>query len=181
MKPKKTLRVVLQTSAVAAVLALQGGTNLGDAFAQRSQAQTSVAQTSVATWRPAAGFSPSSLTKVAVIASDLSRSGSIEQATLRMVEDQFIEKLLEKGYQVAARSDVEQVLREIQFQQSGLTAADAAKVGRMLNVSAVIVVSINLAEVTSKDTLWITVGGTPLRNYYAKCNMSARLISVEKA
>jgi hypothetical protein len=97
-----------------------------------------------------------------------------------MVEDQFIEKLLEKGYQVAARSDVTDVLREIQFQQSGLTEADAARVGRMLNVSAVMVVSINLAEVAWQDT-WLVINGKPQRNYRAKCNMSARVISVEKA
>jgi len=98
---------------------------------------------------------------------------------VRSVEDQFIMKLLQKGYQVPAQSDLKQVMEEIRFQQSGLTEAGAAKLGRMLNASAVLMVTINSANVKSRDTGWV-VNNVPQQRHTAVCNMSARLISVEK-
>ncbi|MHB1308693.1 MAG: CsgG/HfaB family protein [Limisphaerales bacterium] len=134
-----------------------------------------------ANWQAAPSFSASALTKLAVIAEDKARrSQGSEDALVRSVEDQFITKLLGKGYQISARSDVQQVLEEIRFQQSGLTEAGAAKLGRMLNVSAVLIVTINSANVTSSDT-GLVLNGVPQKKHAATCNMSARLISVEKA
>ncbi len=134
-----------------------------------------------ANWQAAPGFSASSLTKLAVIAEDKTRrSWGYEDALVRSVEDQFIARLLQKGYQVSARSDVNRVMEEIRFQQSGLTEAGAAKLGRMLNASAVLIVTINSASVNSRDTGWV-VNGVPQQQHTAVCNMSARLISVEKA
>ena len=59
----------------------------------------------------------------------------------RIVEDEFMAELMKKGYTVASRSDVEAVLKELDFQnKSGLTDADAARVGKMLNTQGVIIV-----------------------------------------
>jgi len=132
-------------------------------------------------WQAASSFSARSLTKLAVVVEDkTSRSHGDEDALVRSVEDQFIAKLLEKGYQVSARSDVKKVLEEIRFQQSGLTEDGAAKLGRMLNASAVLIVTINSASVNSRNTGWV-INGVPQQRHTAICNMSARLISVEKA
>ncbi len=134
-----------------------------------------------ASWQAAPGFSAEPLTKIAVIAEDKARRNwGSDDAMVRTVEDQFIAKLLQKGYQVSARSDVAQVLGEIRFQQSGLTEAGAAKLGRMLNAAAVLIVTINGANVNSQDT-GVSYNGVQQQIHSASCNMSARLISVEKA
>src|SRR4051794_10198706 len=41
-----------------------------------------------------------------------------------MIEDYFTESLLSKGYTVASRTDVGHLLKEIGFQNSGLTESD---------------------------------------------------------
>lgn len=88
----------------------------------------------------------------------------------RIMEDRFISGLLSKGYAVASRSDMDIILREIQFQRSGLTDADAARIGKMLNVPAVLVVSVTNLQKRYH-------GGT----YSTTASMSARLVSVETA
>ena len=72
------------------------------------------------------------------------------------------------------------MLEEIHFEQSGLTESGAAKLGRILKASAVLIVTINSAGVTSEQAGWV-VNGSPQERHTASCNMSARLISVEKA
>jgi len=75
---------------------------------------------------------------------------------------------------------VKKVLEEIHFQQSGLTEAGAAQVGKMLNASAVLIVSIKSATVRSEPTGWV-INGRQQERHESQCSMSARLISVEKA
>jgi len=83
-----------------------------------------------------------------------------------LIEDEFIAALLDKGYQVASRSDIEYVLKELRFQRSGLTDSDAAQIGKMLNVPAVLIVEIRGLKRT-KDSVHAALG--------------ARLVSVERA
>ena len=80
--------------------------------------------------------------------------------------------LLNKGYQVASRSDVQQVMEELRFQDSSLTERSIAKIGRMLNVSAMLIVS-----VTDLDH------GRQYHNSdsYVSAALGARLIGVERA
>lgn len=93
------------------------------------------------------------------------------QVPERAIEDQFISGLLGKGYAVASRSDVQTVFQELKFQQSGMTEADAARLGKLLNVPAVLVVA-----VTQLDSHRNSQG-----MYNLDAAMGARLLSVEKA
>lgn len=65
----------------------------------------------------------------------------------RDVEDVVTSGLMSKNYTVAARSDVETITKEIGFQHSGLTDRDAAEIGRILNVPAVMIVTVKSLKV----------------------------------
>ena len=101
-----------------------------------------------------------------------------QAALLTAVEDEFMKAGLRKGYRIADRSDVDRVLQEIHFQQSGLTdEAGAARLGKMLNVEVVL-----LIKVIPSKAIYHSEGPFGANHYYnATCNVSARLISVERA
>lgn len=87
------------------------------------------------------GFSTARVTKLAILVHD--PDGTCPEAARRRIEDAAIGPLLRGGYAIASRSDVERVLEELKFQSSsGLTEANAAKFGKMLNVSSVLVLSV---------------------------------------
>jgi len=94
------------------------------------------------------------------------------------MEDRFLVKLLANGYQVPARSDLAKVMKEIKFGQSGLTDNDAAKLGKLLNATATLVVTLNSVDVSSVDTPY-TYNGVQQKRHYAACSISARLIHTE--
>jgi hypothetical protein len=110
-------------------------------------------------------FNPRELDKVAIII----REDSARGLPYRLMEDEFITALIGKGYKVPSRSDMKAVVREIDFQRSALTDADAAKIGKMMNVRAVMIVS-----VTNYDSV---------RGQYnhMEATLSARLVGVEKS
>lgn len=99
---------------------------------------------------------------------DFDRTGAIRQ-----VEDEFMRAALEKGYTLAARSDVEKILEEQNLQQSDLTEQQIAEIGRILNVPAVLIASINSA---SAQQYSYSQGGS---YYLVDVSISARLLSVE--
>lgn len=128
-------------------------------------------------WHAAAGATNQDIPKIAIIVIDQSqRLYGQNEAIPREVEDKFIEQLLGKGYRVADRSDVAQVINEIRFQHEGLTEADAAKLGKMLNVPAVLVVTIEGINVSLSST---AINGLTI--YNIRTSVSARLIDVESA
>jgi Curli production assembly/transport component CsgG len=133
-----------------------------------------------ATWTPSPDFSAEAITKIAIISEDATQSGGGRDPFMTTIEDQFITAALQKGYKVSSRSDVDRVLQEIHFQQSGLTEGDAAKLGRMLNVPAVLIVRITSASVNVQQT-GVQINYQTQYSYTSLCDMSARLISVEKA
>lgn len=62
---------------------------------------------------------------------------------LREVEDTFMHNLLEKGYTIASRSDVRDLVREAEFQRgAAMTDRGAVRLGRMLNVPVVLIVTV---------------------------------------
>jgi hypothetical protein len=96
----------------------------------------------------------------------------------RQIEDIFIKESISKGYRVVSRSDIEPLLQEMGFQKhSGLTDKDAAELGRMLNVPAVVIVAITrderdasalgvrLISVEEAEVLWANAGGKPRVGY----------------
>lgn len=87
-------------------------------------------------------FRPQQLAKLAVIASTDARDLETQSARQRLVEDIFVETLLDRGHVVVARSDIRSVLREQRFAESGLTDDHVVALGKLLNVPAVLVVRI---------------------------------------
>lgn len=97
---------------------------------------------------------------------------------LREVEDEFMRAVIENGYTLAARSDLDQILREQELQQSSYTETAIAQRARAINVSAVIIVSIN-GQTTTRFTPALYQRGV---NYYrSEASISARMISAELA
>lgn len=115
----------------------------------------------------AQGFNPEKIEKIAFITDN-----SIIR-TKRSVEDVFTASLLGKRYKVASRSDVDRLLQEMKFQQSGLTDGDAKKIGKILNVPAVLIGSIP----KSQDKAFRN--GSKIK--YVEIQFSARLIDVESS
>ena len=135
----------------------------------------------------AASFDPAALDRVAVVPRGAGREryGGGESGLDQLLEDAFVPALMRSGYAVASRSDVQRVLEELQFQHtSGLTDSDAAKMGRLLNVGAVILVSV--PDVTTEQSqgrsFWarLTGGGTSSREV-TRVTVSARMVSIERA
>jgi hypothetical protein len=128
-------------------------------------------------WHGPSDLSSNKIDKIAIIVQDASRK-LYNDGTLRRVEDAFMEVELGKGYRIADRSDVAQVFNEIRFQHDGLTESDAARLGKMLNVPAVLLVTINSIDATVDQ--YISAPG-PKTFYNIRFGISARLVSVEKA
>lgn len=85
----------------------------------------------------------------------------------RDVEDTMTIGLMRKGYTVASRSDVETITKEQGFQNSGMTDSDAARMGKMLNVPAAMIVTVKNLKVNRYRNASKVDG-----------SMGARLISV---
>ncbi len=107
--------------------------------------------------------------KVALVAI----SGDIRgEAPKNQVEDFFVAEMLRKGYRVIERSRVDKVLAEQDFQHSDRTTdSNAARLGKVLNVPAVITLDANVegekVSVTGKmintetaEVLWVGTGGS---------------------
>jgi hypothetical protein len=139
-------------------------------------------------------FKPADFKRVAIVWPERHGWGGNEKTdSQRAMEDEFTSALMEKGYSVVSRSDVVAVLKEQKFQnESGLTDADASKIGKLLNVPAVMVVSISdlKSERYKKPSNAVNLGIIRLdvqdndpneRPKFAnRCSMGARLLSVEK-
>ncbi len=97
-------------------------------------------------------FYPQAMSRLAILV----QAG--KEVPLRQIENEFILQLMSKGYQIASRSDLSGILEEINFQHSAITDTDAVKIGKILNVPAVLII-------------------TPM----SKFSMGARLVSVEYA
>lgn len=133
-----------------------------------------------AAWSISPGFSQGSISKIAIIVEIANQSPSEENPLATQIEEFFINAAFQKGYRVADRSDVAKVLKEIRFQNSGLTGDDAAQLGKMLNVSAVLLVNLPGYGVQAHPTGFI-VDNRPYCVYDAWANMDVRLIGVESS
>ncbi len=92
-----------------------------------------------------ANFSPEKFRRVAVMA--VAEQPNINPGLLRRMEDEFTMEIINKGYSVVSRSDVQRVVQELNFQQnSGLTNGGeraAARIGKILNVPGIVLVGVN--------------------------------------
>jgi hypothetical protein len=93
-----------------------------------------------------------------------------EDIPYRHIEGQFIQGLRAKGYTMMSRGDISSVMKEINFQKSGLTEGNAAMIGRILKADAILIV-----EITEYEKKRTKEGS----DYIANVSMAARLIDVE--
>jgi hypothetical protein len=103
-----------------------------------------------------AGYDFTRLDKIAIV--DVQGDISSEPAK-NQIADFFGMELLKKGFEPVERAQVQTLLKEQKFQTSGLTSQEgAAKAGRILNVTAVLVVNIpNFGEQMSMTAKMIDV------------------------
>ena len=104
-----------------------------------------------------AGYDFGQLNKVAIV----EVSGAVAgDAAKNQIGDFFAMELLKRGYTVVERAKVQALLKEQEFQASDITTDEgAAKAGQVLNVPAVVVISIP--------------------TYKEEMNMTAKMIDVE--
>ena len=158
MKKKKLFSIII-------VLALSGG--CATYSSEESRPRTTLSPL----------FSSKFYPRLAILVVDNTRRFRIGGA-LRQVEDEFMRAAIEKGYTLAARSDLNEIKKELDLQRSSLTEKEVAKIGHFLNVPAVVLVSINHIS-TERYNPVIQVKG---KRYYAiSVNISARLIGTELA
>ncbi len=121
--------------------------------------------TGTSTFSPA--FQAISPTQIAVV----SVSGDIRgEAPKNQVEDFFAMEMMQKGYRIVERTRVESILAEQDFQRSEVTTAQgAAEIGRVLNVSAVVMLDVSVSgeqvsltgrmvDPETAEILWIGTG-----------------------
>ena len=115
-----------------------------------------------------AGYDFGKLEKVAII----EVTGRVYgDAVKNKISDMFTMELMSRGYKVIERANVQKILKEQQFQASGVTSdQDAAKAGKILNVPAVMMINIpkygddkmdmsaKLVEVETGEILWLGTG-----------------------
>lgn len=133
----------------------------------------------VAPIRPSVTVSPAFNTgrysRLAVFVED--RTNRLGQGGVtREIEDEFMNAVIQNGYTLADRSNTEQVARELKFQQSVLTEKQIVSIGRLLNVPAVLIVSIN-SVTTSPYQPFIAVPGVSY--FHTEASISARVISID--
>ena len=104
-----------------------------------------------------AGYDFGQLNKVAIV----EVSGAVAgDAAKNQIGDFFAMELLKRGYTVVERAKVQALLKEQEFQASDITTDEgAAKAGKVLNVPAVVIISIP--------------------TYKEEMNMTAKMIDVE--
>ncbi|MCF7974018.1 MAG: CsgG/HfaB family protein [Phycisphaerae bacterium] len=86
------------------------------------------------------GYDFSSVAKVAVLAP----TGTVyNEAVKNQIANMFQMELMRKGYACVERTEIQRVLKEQEFQASGITSdVEAAQAGRILNVPVVMIVSV---------------------------------------
>ena len=113
------------------------------------------------------GYDFSSVTKVAV----LTPTGDVyNEAVKNQIANMFQMELMRKGYQCVERTEIQSLIKEQEFQASGITTAEeAAQAGRVLNVPVVMMVSVpefeqkisvtaKLVRVEDGTLLWVGDG-----------------------
>jgi hypothetical protein len=103
----------------------------------------------------------------------------ISPGVFRTIEEEFLRALVEKGYVIASRSDQTRVQGEINFQSSRASEPEKlAQMGRMLNVSAILLVSVNDMDTQQYSPAFQTNG----RQYFhTHVDISSRLLSASQA
>lgn len=92
-----------------------------------------------------------------------------ENDRYRHIEEEFIKAMISKGYDIPARSDLSSIIKEQDFQNSNISDSSAAKLGKLIDVHAIVIVSVNFIE--RYDSV--------KRRVVKESEISARMIDVE--
>lgn len=124
-------------------------------------------------------FSPAVYNRIGVYVVNRTRH-RLSEGTVRQVEDEFMRAVMEKGYILAARSDIDQIKRELRIQSSDFSEEALARKAKAINVSAIMLVSINnVSSYRYRPQNAVYVSG---HSYFiGSASISARLISAELA
>jgi hypothetical protein len=127
-------------------------------------------------------FDPNVYSRFAIYVEDRTRR-RLDSGIMRAIDDEFTRAAIENGYTVASRSDIDAIEKELKIQASDFTEAAMAKRAHALNVSAIILVSINSVDVeryTPVSSL-IFKDQRNKRAYRSNISVSARMISAQEA
>lgn len=91
------------------------------------------------------------------------------EAASNQIGDIMLMEFMRKGYETVERNQIEAVLKEQQFQHSGMTEQDAVQVGKILNLKAVIIINVvkcsdeivmtaKMIDTQTASHLWISTG-----------------------
>lgn len=104
------------------------------------------------------------------------RDSSVRHSVTRRVEDEASRLLIPKGYRLASRSDLDHVLSELTLQSSDWSAQDAVQVGRLMNVDAIVILSIveyghvreqrTFQQQGRPETVWVMTGVAEVNGRY---------------
>lgn len=125
-------------------------------------------------------FSPEVYNRIGVYVIDRT-SFNLREGSIRQVEDEFMRAVIEKGYILAARSDIDQIRKELKIQSSDFSEAALARKAKAINISAILLVSINDINTYSHQPYALYTNGRPYLWFIGSANISARLISAELA
>lgn len=145
------------------------------------------------------GFNPQAYDKIAVLVRNRTDLGyGEEEGIIRQVEDVFKQAGARKGYQLATRSQVRAIKKEIEFQSDSYwTERNPTEPGHLYNVSALLIVSINESYVEEERSraskvpeperdgflsklLNSFLNNSPEEVYYSTASVSADLVSVRE-
>jgi len=118
-------------------------------------------------------FNKKALERIGIYVKDNTRR--VRQGGIRRVEDEFARILIEKGYHLASRSDIDLLSKELDLQHSAATENAIAQKARLLNISAILFVDINKMETHFKRS---SITTSSYRGYYRTyAAISARLVT----
>ena len=107
-----------------------------------------------------------------------------QESGVSIVESSFSNRLLSKNYIIAARADLDQMLKEMNLQHnSGLTSTDdMVKAGKMMNVEAIMIIDlVRYRQESSQESVPAAAGGTTYRTVKTThVGLVARLIDIQK-
>lgn len=143
---------------------------IGDRSAAQEQSAAEMLKNVDVKAAVSAGVSPVELQKIKRVA--VSFGGSKNSDLADIMADNIALELMNLGFQVIERADLEKVLSEQKLQMSGLLdSSTAAKIGKMVGVDAVVLGSMTTIRKETGSGTYITVIS----------NATARVVGVEKA
>ncbi len=151
---------MIRTTILAAGIVLMCGCRVREAFTG-VRAPVLVGQT-------AEGADPAALSRLAVLV-DAPSGYDVNHAGLIAAE--FEQVLIANGHRVVARHDLERVVGELEFQQTGWTDRQGAQFGHIANVPAVLIVRLDECIVVERAP----------GSWDGTVALTAKLVGVERA